>query len=124
VKVNVRLMALPALIKAMGGKKVEVDFPGETVAELLEHVVKRYGRAAQEALLDDEGQLDAIIQILINERQWVVHDELDVPLNEGDSVIFMLLVAGGEMASSSGTRCKPGRQLSPQPLGRATHTLS
>lgn len=95
MKVNVRLMALPALIKAMGGKKVEVDFPGETVADLLEHVVERYGRAAEEALLDDEGHLDSIIQILINERQWVVHDELHVPLKEGDNVIFMLLVAGG-----------------------------
>lgn len=95
MKVNVRLMALPALAKAMAGKKVEVDFPGETVAELLECIVERYGRAAQEALLDNDGQLDAIIQILVNERQWVVHDQLDVRLREGDSVIFMLLVAGG-----------------------------
>lgn len=95
MKVNVRLMALPALIKAMGGKKVEVDFPGETVADLLDHIVARYGRAAKQALLDDEGHLDTIIQILVNEKHWIVHDELDVPLKEGDSVIFMLLVAGG-----------------------------
>jgi molybdopterin converting factor small subunit len=95
VKINLRLMALPALVKAMGGKKVQVDFSGETVADLLDHIVKRHGRAAEEALLDEDGKLDTIIQILINEKEWVVHDELDVPLKEGDDVIFMLIVAGG-----------------------------
>ena len=95
MRIKLHLMALPALVKAMGGKKLEVDLPGETVADLLDHLVKRYGRAAEEALLDEEGRLDAIIQILINETEWVVHDELDVPLKEGDSVILMLLVAGG-----------------------------
>ncbi len=95
MRVRLHLMALPALAKAMGGKKLEVDFPGETVADLLSHVVKRYRRAAQEALLDEEGRLDAIIQIVINEKEWVVHDELNVPLKEGDRVILMLLVAGG-----------------------------
>jgi len=95
VKVNLRLMALPALAKAMGGRKLEIDFPGETVADLLDHIVEQYGRAAKEALLDEEGDLDTIIQILINERQWVVHDELHVPLSEGDDVVLMLLVAGG-----------------------------
>lgn len=88
-------MALPALSRAMGGKEMDVDFPGETVGELLGHIVEQYGRAAREALLDQQGRLDAIVQILINEKAWVVHDELDVPLTEGDSVILMLLVAGG-----------------------------
>jgi molybdopterin converting factor small subunit len=95
VKVELRLMALPALARAIGGKKVELDFPGDTVADLLDHLVQQYGDAARDALLDDEGRLDSIIQILVNEKQWVIHDELQVPLNDGDSVVFMLLVVGG-----------------------------
>ena len=95
MKVELRLMALPALVKALGGKRTEVDFAGDTVSDLLEHLVERHGRAAKEALLDEEGNLDSIIQILVNEEHWVVHDDLDVPLKEGDSVIFMLLVVGG-----------------------------
>ena len=95
MKVEVRLMALPALTKALGGKRVEVTFPGGTVADLLDHLVEQYGRAAREALLDEEGDLDSIIQILINEERWVVHENLDVPLKDGDSVVFMLLVVGG-----------------------------
>ena len=95
MKVKLQLMALPALARAMGGKKLEVDFPGEKVADLIDYLVREYGRAAREALLDDEGKVDPIIQILVNEKEWVVHDELDVPLKEGDSVILMLLVVGG-----------------------------
>jgi len=95
VKVELRLMALPALVKALGGKKIEVDFAGNTVGDLIEHLVERYGRPAKEALLDEDGNLDSIIQLLINEEQWVVHDDLDTPLSDGDSVIFMLLVVGG-----------------------------
>lgn len=96
MKVKVRLMALPALVKAMGGKELEIEFPGETVAELVDYLVERYGKPAREALLGENGQLDAIIQILVNENQWVVHERLDVPLNDGDNVIFMLLVVGGQ----------------------------
>jgi molybdopterin converting factor small subunit len=88
-------MALPTLARALGGKKVEVEFPGDTVAGLVDYLVERYGQAAREALLDEEGDLDTIVQILVNEKQWVVHDDLDVSLNDGDSVIFMLLVVGG-----------------------------
>lgn len=95
MKAKLHLMALPALARAMGGKKLEVDFPGQTVADLLDHIVKRYRGAAKEALLDQDGQLDPIIQILVNEKEWVVHDRLDVALKEGDSVILMVLVAGG-----------------------------
>lgn len=95
MKVQLRLMALPALAKAIGGRRLEIDFPGDTVADLLDHLVERHGRAAREALLDEEGNLDTIIQILVNEEQWVVHDDLDVSLREGDTVILMLLVAGG-----------------------------
>jgi molybdopterin converting factor small subunit len=88
-------MALPALAKALGSKKLEIEFPGETVADLVDCLAERYGKAAKEALLDEEGNLDSIVQILINEEKWVVHDELDVPLKDGDSVILMLLVVGG-----------------------------
>jgi molybdopterin converting factor small subunit len=95
VKVELRLMALPALARALGGKKVEVEFAGETVADLVNHLVERYGKAARDALLDEEGDLDSIIQILINEKQWITHHDLEVPLKDGDSVIFMLLVVGG-----------------------------
>lgn len=95
MKIELRLMALPKLAKALGNKRLEIDFPGDTVADLVDYLVERYGSPAREALLDEEGKLDAIIQILVNEKEWVVHENLDVPVKDGDSVILMLLVVGG-----------------------------
>jgi molybdopterin converting factor small subunit len=95
MRVELRTMALPALAKALGGKRVDVDFQGNTVADLIQHLVEQYGPAARGALLDEDGNLDDIIQVLVNEKQWVVHDDLKVALKEGDSVILMLLVVGG-----------------------------
>jgi molybdopterin converting factor small subunit len=95
VKIELRLMALPALARAVGNKKVEIDFPGQTVADLIDYLVEQYGKPARDALMDEQGDLDAIIQILVNENQWVVHENLEVPLHDGDSVILMLLVVGG-----------------------------
>jgi molybdopterin converting factor small subunit len=95
MRVELRTMALPALAKALGGKRVDVDFQGNTVADLIQHLVEQHGPAARGALLDEDGNLDDIIQVLVNEKQWVVHDDMKVALKEGDSVILMLLVVGG-----------------------------
>jgi molybdopterin converting factor small subunit len=67
----------------------------ETVKELIEHLVTRYGRKARQALYDSEGQLDPVVQILLNGEQWVTHDRLDTVLQDGDDVMLMLLLAGG-----------------------------
>jgi hypothetical protein len=100
MKVKLQLMALPALARATGGKKLEVDFPGEKVADLIDYLVREYGRAAREALLDEEGKVDPIIQILVNEKEWVVHDELDVHAIERPTLGLCAMTAPGGGALS------------------------
>ena len=94
-RVSLRLMALPLLSEAVGGKELTVDFEGTTVRELLDHLVARYGPRARRALYDDDGELDLVIQGLVNERDWVNRDRLDTALADGDSVVLMMLMAGG-----------------------------
>lgn len=94
MKVNLKIL-LPVLPEAVGGKKLEVEFAGETVNDLIEHLVARYGRKAKQALYDDEGKLDSLIQVLLNGEEWVSHDQLDTALQDGDSLILMMMMAGG-----------------------------
>ena len=94
MKVNLKIL-LPALPELVGGKELEVEFAGETVNDLIEHLVARYGRKARRALYDDEGKLDSIIQVLLNGEEWVTHDQLDTALQDGDSLILMMMMAGG-----------------------------
>lgn len=67
-----------------------------TVADLITHIVSRSGREAQKILLDQSGQLDMTIQVMLNDEGFVPRNELSQrALKDGDSVKIMLLVGGG-----------------------------
>ena len=95
MKVTLKILALPMLSQAIRAKELVIDLEGETVNDLIEHLVKRFGPQAKQALYDEKGELDLIIQILLNGKEWVTHDHLDTPLKEGDTLAFMYLAAGG-----------------------------
>jgi MoaD family protein len=95
LKVNLKILGLPTLSKVTGKKELDVNFEGKTVNDLIDYIIKRYGRKAAEALLDEEGKLDITIQVLLNGREWITHDRLDTVLKDGDSIALMLMVAGG-----------------------------
>jgi MoaD family protein len=94
MRVSLRIL-LPTLAKALGRKELELEFGGETVGDLVEHLVARYGRCVRQALLDEDGELDPVVQVLLNGEEWVSHDRLDTALQDGDTVLLMMMIAGG-----------------------------
>jgi MoaD family protein len=94
MKANLRIH-LPMLAEALGRRELEVEFAGETVSDLVEHLVAQYGHKARQALLDETGELDPVVQVLLNGEEWVTHDRLDTSLQDGDNVMFMMMMAGG-----------------------------
>lgn len=94
MKVHLKIF-LPVLPEAIGRKELQVEFAGETVNDLIEHLIARYGRKARQALYDEKDQLDPVVQVLLNGEQWVTHDRLDTVLQDGDDVMLMMLLAGG-----------------------------
>ncbi len=94
MRVNLKIL-LPALPEAIGRKELEVEFAGKTVNDLIEHLVAQYGRKARQALYDEKGGLDPVVQVLLNGKEWVTHDRLDTTLQDGDSIVFMMMMAGG-----------------------------
>ena len=94
MRVHLRIF-LPVLPEAIGRKDFEVEFAGETVNHLIEHLATRYGGKARQALYDDQGELDPLVQVLLNGEEWVTHDRLDTALQDGDNVVLMIMMAGG-----------------------------
>jgi MoaD family protein len=94
MKVHLKIF-LPVLPEAIGRKELLVEFSGETVNDLIEHLIARYGRQARQALCDQEGRLDPVVQILLNGESWVLHDQLDTLLHDGDEVVIMAVLGGG-----------------------------
>jgi molybdopterin converting factor small subunit len=93
MKVELELF-VPELPEAIGRRDLLVTFDGETVGDLIGHLVAQYGRKAEQALFEGD-RLDPVLQILLNGERWVTHDRLDTALRDGDSVILMMLMGGG-----------------------------
>jgi molybdopterin synthase sulfur carrier subunit len=94
MRVNLKIF-LPMLPEVIGRKELEIVFAGETVNDLIDHLVTRYGRKAEQALYDEKGELDPVVQVLLNGEEWITRDHLDTPLQDGDNVALMVMMAGG-----------------------------
>ncbi len=94
MKIHLKIF-LPGLPEAIGDNELEVDFSGATVNDLIETLVDQYGQKAREALFDELGKFDPMVQVLLNGEEWVTHDQLSTTLQDGDSLVFMLMMAGG-----------------------------
>lgn len=94
MKVQLKIY-LPGLSSAIGRKELEVDFSGGTVHDLIEYLIERYGQEARQALHDEEGNLDPLVQVVLNGEEWLSPDKLDTLLHEGDNLLFMMIMAGG-----------------------------
>ncbi len=95
MKIQVESLGLPSLSKLIG-KKTELELAGGTVDDLIGPIISRAGRQARKILLDNTGQLDMTIQVMLNDEGFVPRNELSQRhLKDGDQVKIMLLVGGG-----------------------------
>jgi len=96
MKINVEILGLPMISDVMGKKRLEMEISNGTVKEVLDELIRRYGRKVGEAFCDPEGNFDPSIQISLNGKSFITVDEHSKPLiKEGDTVTFMMLLAGG-----------------------------
>ena len=95
MKIQIESIGLPTLSKLIG-KKSQLEMPDGTVADLVSHIVDRNGCPARKILLDQTGQLDLAIQVMVNDEGFLPRKEYAQRLlKDGDAVKFMLLVGGG-----------------------------
>jgi len=95
LKIQIESLGLPTLSKLIG-KKAKLEMTDGTLSDLVAYIVNRHGPKAGKILLDQEGQLDMAIQVMINDEGFLSRDQYSHRiLKEGDSVKFMLLVGGG-----------------------------
>ena len=95
MQIQVESLGLPTLSKLIG-KKSQQEMTDGTLSDLVAHIVNRHGPMAGKILLDQEGQLDMAIQVMINDEGFLSRSEYSKRiLKDGDLVKFMLLVGGG-----------------------------
>ncbi len=95
MKIDVEFLGLPMISDVIGKKKLQLEISGGTVKDIIDELIKRYGKKVRDALYDQEGNFDLMIQIALNGQSFISADKHDTPLKDGDHLIFMMLLAGG-----------------------------
>ena len=95
LKIQIESLGLPTLSKLIG-KTSQLEMTEGTVADLVARIVERHGPRTRKILLDQSGQLDLAIQVMVNDEGFLERSEYSQRiLKDGDAVKFMLLVGGG-----------------------------
>src|SRR4030043_64464 len=88
MKVNIEIAGLP-LYKTFGkSKKIEFEFPGKTLKELIDALLRKFGFEIKKFLLDKNGDIDMDIRVLLNGATYLSENRMQVSLNDGDTLIF------------------------------------
>lgn len=95
INLKVEFLSLPQVARLAGGKSIDFAIKGQTLQDLISELSQRFGNEVGNFLLDESGKLDSVFRIQLNKTRWIPRDRLDTPLQDGDRVTFMMLVAGG-----------------------------
>jgi hypothetical protein len=88
MRVNIEIAGLP-LYKTFGKtKKIEFEFPGKTLKELIDAMVRKFGFEVKKFLLDKNGDIDMDIRVLLNEATYLSENRMQASLNDGDTLLF------------------------------------
>ena len=95
MEVRVKFIGVPGAVQAVGHKEITAQIDEPTLGSLLLQLDTTYGAPLRKALFTPMGAVDNAIQILRNGRDFVARDALDLRLEEGDDITFLMMMAGG-----------------------------
>jgi hypothetical protein len=95
MKITVEFLSLPNVVRMIGSKSIVLDFSGTTVNDLVREVAVKYGRDVQKFLLDETGNLDMTLALMINKQEWIRHNQMGRSLQDGDLVTILMMAGGG-----------------------------
>ena len=95
MKIHVEFLGFPTVSDVIGKKKLDLEIAGNTVRNAIDELISIYGKKVREAFYDEKGDFDVMIQVTVNRKTFVPVHQQHNSLNEGDTLTFMLLLAGG-----------------------------
>ena len=86
MKIRIKLLGFSEAQRAVGGKEIDLEFEGNTLGHLLDHLRKTYGRSVWDNLW---------FQIVRNGHEWMGWNDLSCILQDGDQVTLLQMAGGG-----------------------------
>lgn len=91
MKIHLRIEGIADLYKILNKKKaLDIDFPGTTLRDFTNALIRNYGAGVKKAILDRAGEIDMQLRVVINQSLYLTYGErMDTPLHEGDTLHLM-----------------------------------
>ena len=92
MKIDFRIEGIPGLYKLMKKKKkLDFIFSGDTLQDLINGLIKKFGPKVKGILLDKKDEIDIEYRVVVNMTKFLSYGErMDKKLNEGDTVHLMI----------------------------------
>ncbi|MEM2003242.1 MAG: MoaD family protein [Nitrososphaerota archaeon] len=91
---KIRVLVTAALSTYMNGDR-EIIIEAETVRDLIDKLITKYGKNLASRLLDENGKIRRFINIYVNDKNVRV-DETELKLKDGDQILILPAVSGGK----------------------------
>jgi adenylyltransferase/sulfurtransferase len=89
---------IPSPLNSLTGGKGVIQSRGSTVGEVIQATISAYPQL-REKLCDKEGNVRRFINIFLNDKDIRSMENLDTPVDEGDSLSVIPAIAGGSGSS-------------------------
>jgi sulfur carrier protein ThiS len=96
MKIEIEFIGFPVIYDLFPEGRHPYSFPGNSIPQLVEDLIVRYGQRLEEALRETgTKRMDPTIQVRINGKFISKEEIAGRELGEGDQVTFLKLLAGG-----------------------------
>ena len=91
MKVHLRIEGVAPLYKILNNKKaLDFDFPGNTLGDFTNELVRKYGLGVKKAILDQTGEIDMELRVVVNQSKHLSYGErMAATLRDGDTLHLM-----------------------------------
>ena len=91
MNVHLTVRGVAPLYKIFGKKNdIDLAFPGNTLKELVDGLIAKYGSGIKKALLDTQDDIDMELRVVVNKTDYLQYGQrLNRLLNEGDTIYIM-----------------------------------
>jgi hypothetical protein len=92
MRIHLDFKGVPILYKTLNKKKeIDLDFKpaSGTIKELIDFLASRFGDTVKKALLDQKGEIDMEIRVVLNHQTYLVENRMEAILNDGDCLAFL-----------------------------------
>ncbi|MBN1103456.1 MAG: hypothetical protein JXL84_08615 [Deltaproteobacteria bacterium] len=91
MKIHLRIEGLAPLYKIFRNQKaLDFEFPGNTLRDFTDALIRKYGPGVKKAIMDQKGEIDMELRVVVNQTDYLSYGErMAAALHDGDTLHLM-----------------------------------